>query len=116
MKTTVLTLALCAVTAHATAADPAPIPEKTLAVKKELLFSDDFESAEPAKPWHKVVPTFTFEKGTLKGTQTRDKDVPSADGKSVVKAHAVHGLEVPTKDSVVEVILYTARNDALSKV
>lgn len=103
MKTTVLTLALFVVVAHATAADPIPVPEKALAVKKELLFSDDFESAEPAKPWHKVVPTFAFEKGTLKGTQTRDKDVPSADGKSVVKAHAaVHGLEIPTKDSVVE--------------
>jgi hypothetical protein len=88
--------------AHAAAADP--VPEKSLAVKKELLFADDFESAEPAKPWHKVVPTFTFEKGTLKGTQTRDKDVPTADGKGVVKAHAaVHGLEIPTKDSVVEV-------------
>jgi hypothetical protein len=87
---------------RAAAADP--VPEKSLAVKKELLFADDFESAEPAKPWHKVVPTFAFEKGVLKGTQTRDKDVPTADGKGVVKAHAaVHGLEVPTKDSVVEV-------------
>lgn len=106
MKTTVLalTLALFVVAAHATAADPAPLPAKSLAVKKELLFSDDFESAEPAKPWHKVVPTFAFEKGVLKGTQTRDKDIPTADGKSVIKAHAaVHGLEVPTKDSVVEV-------------
>ena len=104
MKTLVVTLALFLLAAPAPAADPNPIPDKSLAVKKELLFSDDFETAEPAKPWHKVVPTFTFEKGTLKGTQTRDKDVPSADGKSVVKAHAaVHGLEVPTKDSVVEV-------------
>ena len=102
MKTPVLTLAIFVFAAHTSAADP--IPDKSLAVKKELLFSDDFESAEPVKPWHKVVPTFTFEKGMLKGTQTRDKDVPSADGKSVVKAHAaVHGLEVPTKDSVVEV-------------
>src|SRR5439155_4975877 len=41
--------------------------------------------------------------GALKGTQTRDKDVTSADGKTVIKAHAaVHGLEIPTKDSVVE--------------
>ena len=72
-------------------------------MKKELLFSDDFEGGEPAKVWHKVVPIFAVEYGTLKGTQTRDKDVPSADGKSVVKAHAaVHGLEIPTKDSVVE--------------
>jgi hypothetical protein len=94
----------CVLVAAAAAADPATVPEKSLAVKKEVLFSDDFEGAEPAKQWHKVVPTFAFEKGTLKGTQTRDKDVPTADGKGVVKAHAaVHGLEIPTKDSVVEV-------------
>ena len=102
MKAPVLVLALAVLSAHARAADP--VPDKPLGQKKELLFSDDFESAEPAKAWHKVVPTFAFEKGALKGTQTRDKDVPTADGKGVVKAHAaVHGLEVPTKDSVVEV-------------
>ncbi len=87
----------------AIAADLPRIPSKPISVKKELLFSDDFEGTEPAKVWHKVVPTFAVEDGTLKGTQTRDKDVPSADGKSVVKAHAaVHGLEIPTQDSVVE--------------
>jgi len=87
----------------AIAADLPKIPSKPISVKKELLFSDDFEGGEPAKVWHKVVPTFAVENGTLKGTQTRDKDVPSADGKSVVKAHAaVHGLEIPTQDSVVE--------------
>jgi len=86
------------------AADPPAVPEKSIAVKKELLFSDDFEGTEPAKVWHKVVPTFAVEKGTLKGTQTRDKTVPAADGKPAVTAHAaVHGLEIPTKDSVVEV-------------
>ena len=80
------------------------IPAKSIAEKKELLFSDDFESAEPAKVWHKVVPTFVVEKGVLKGTQTRDKNIPAADGKPAVTAHAaVHGLEIPTKDSVVEV-------------
>ncbi|MEQ1853786.1 MAG: hypothetical protein ABMA01_19595, partial [Chthoniobacteraceae bacterium] len=68
-----------------------------------LLFSDDFESATPAKVWHKVVATFAVENGALKGTQTRDKDIPAADGKPEVKAHAaVHGLEIPTRDSVVE--------------
>src|SRR6266540_6724043 len=104
MKAPALVLALVVVAAHAPAADPVPVPEKSIAVKKELLFSDDFESSEPAKQWHKVVPTFTFEKGTLKGTQTRDKNVPASDGKPAVTAHAaVHGLEIPTKDSVVEV-------------
>ena len=88
----------------ALAAELPTIPAGPLAQKRELLFSDDFEGATPAPVWHKVVPTFAVEKGTLKGTQTRDKDVPSADGKSVIKAHAaVHGLEIPTKDSIVEV-------------
>lgn len=87
----------------AVAAELPAIPSTPLAVKKELLFSDDFEGPTPAKPWHKVVATFAVENGALKGTQTRDKDVPSADGKSVIKAHAaVHGLEIPTRDSIVE--------------
>lgn len=86
------------------AADLPPVPSESIAKKKELLFSDDFESAQPNKLWHKVVPTFAFEKGTLKGTQTRDKNIPAADGKPAVTPHAaVHGLELPTKDSIVEV-------------
>ena len=92
------------INATAVAADLPAIPAKSIAVKKELLFSDDFEGAEPAKVWHKVVPTFIVEKGALKGTQTRDKSIPAADGKPAITAHAaVHGLEIPTKDSVVEV-------------
>ena len=93
------------------AADPVKAPAKKLpeipgasiAEKKELLFSDDFEGETPAKVWHKVVPTFAVGNGTLKGTQTRDKTIPAADGKPEIRAHAaVHGLEIPTKDSVVE--------------
>src|SRR5437773_4883227 len=92
------------ITAAAFAADLPAIPAESIAEKKELLFSDDFEGGEPAKVWHKVVPTFIVEKGTLKGTQTRDQNVPAADGKPAVTPHAaVHGLEIPTKDSVVEV-------------
>jgi hypothetical protein len=86
------------------AADLSAVPDKPIAEKRELLFSDDFQGAEPAKLWHPVVPTFAFEQGALKGTQTRDKEVPAADGKPAIKAHAaVHGLEIPTKDSIVEV-------------
>lgn len=96
-------LAVLSITATAIAAEPA-IPAKSIAEKKELLFSDDFEGSQPAKEWHKVVPTFVVEKGVLKGTQTRDMNVPAADGKPAVTAHAaVHGLEIPTKNSVVEV-------------
>src|SRR5438093_8559259 len=92
------------ITATALAADLPAIPAKSIAQKKELLFSDDFEGADPAKVWHKVVPTFVVEKGALKGTQTRDQNIPAADGKPAITAHAaVHGLEIPTKDSVVEV-------------
>ena len=92
------------ITVAALAADLPPIPTESIAKKKELLFSDDFQGAEPAKVWHKVVPTFVVEKGVLKGTQTRDQNFPAADGKPAISAHAaVHGLEIPTKDSVIEV-------------
>src|SRR4051812_40470380 len=93
-------------TAAALAADTPSIPAEPVAKKKELLFSDDFEKSatEPAKEWHKVVPTFVFEKGVLKGTQTRDKEQPAADGKPAIPPHAaVYGLNVPTKDCIVEV-------------
>lgn len=91
-------------TAAAFAADLPKIPAESIAKKKELLFSDDFQSAEHAKQWHRVVDTFTFENGMLKGTQTREKDIPAADGKPAITAHAaVYGLDIPTKDSVVEV-------------
>jgi hypothetical protein len=86
------------------AAELPKVPSQPIAAKKELLFSDDFEGAKPASVWHKVVPTFEIEQGTLKGTQTRDQNLPAANGKPAVTAHAaVHGLEIPTKNSVVEV-------------
>src|SRR5260221_4917155 len=92
------------ITSAAFAADLPAIPADSIAKKKELLFSDDFEGAEPAKVGHKVVPSLVVEKGALKGTQTRDQNIPAADGKPAVTAHAaVHGLEILTKDSVVEV-------------
>ena len=94
----------CLITSAAFAADLPAVPAESIAKKKELLFSDDFQGAEPAKVWHKVVPTFAVENGTLKGTQTRDQNIPAADGKPAVTPHAaVHGLEIPTKDRVVEV-------------
>ncbi|MFM2132681.1 MAG: hypothetical protein RL646_1884 [Verrucomicrobiota bacterium] len=85
-------------------ASAAPVPEASIAKKGELLFSDDFSGAKPDARWVRVVPTFSVEDGVLKGVQTRVKDEPTKDGKGVIKAHAaVHGLNVPTKDSVVEV-------------
>src|SRR5262245_28271441 len=103
MKTTILSAIVIAFTASIQAADLPPIPTQSLAVKKELLFADDFQSADHSPLWHRVVPTFAFEQGALKGTQTRDKNIPAADGKPAVTAHAaVHGLELPTTNSVVE--------------
>ncbi len=91
------------VASSAFAAELPAIPAEPIARKKELLFSDDFEGAPPAKVWHKVVATFAVEKGALKGTQTRVETIPAANGQREIKAHAaVHGLEIPTKDSVVE--------------
>lgn len=91
---------------QARAAEPSklpPIPQQSIAVKKELLFADDFKGTERDKRWHRVVDTFAFENGALKGTQTRDKTIPAANGKPEIRAHAaVYGLEVPTKDSVIE--------------
>ena len=104
MNTRFIFTTLSLITTAAFAADLSTVPAESIARKKELLFSDDFESATPAKPWHRVVDTFAFEKGALKGMQTRDKNVPATDGKPAITAHAaVHGLEIPTRDSVVEV-------------
>jgi len=104
MNTRLIFIALSLITTAAFAADLSTVPAESIARKKALLFSDDFESATPAKPWHRVVDTFAFEKGALKGMQTRDKNVPATDGKPAITAHAaVHGLEIPTRDSVIEV-------------
>ncbi len=85
------------------AADLPKVPSKPIAEKKELLFSDDFEGATRPAQWHRVVETFAFEAGALKGMQTRDVTIPATGGKPEIKAHAaVHGLEVPTRDSIVE--------------
>ena len=49
-----------------------------------------------------MVPTYSLEKGTLKGTQMRSMH-RTADGKPAVKGHqAVIGNDIPTKDSVIE--------------
>ena len=103
MKIPILVTSLFLITLAALAADLPVIPAESIAKKKELLFSDDFEGAQPAKVWHKVVPTFAVENGTLKGTQTRT-NAPAADGKPAIVGHAaVHGLQIPTRDSIVEV-------------
>lgn len=103
MKTHLILAPIFLIATTALTADLPAIPAGPIAQKKELLFSEDFQSATPAKVWHKVVPTFVIENGALKGTQTRDKTIPAAKGKPEVKAHAaVHGLAIPTKDSVVE--------------
>ena len=92
------------ITTAAVAADLPRIPRQPIAKKKELLFSDDFQGTTRDPRWLRVVDTFTVADGALKGTQTRDQNIPATAGKPEVKAHAaVYGLEVPTRDSVVEV-------------
>jgi len=99
-------LAPLLVVAASTFAADAPklpdIPSEPIAKKKELLFSDDFERTELGNAWIIVVPTYSLENGTLKGTQMRF-DAPATDGKQAVKGHqAVIGNDIPTKDSVIE--------------
>jgi hypothetical protein len=90
------------VTSAAFAADLPSIPADSIARKKELLFSDDFERAELGKAWGPVVPTFTLENGAMKGTQTR-VDASAAEGKPAIVGHqAVIGTDIATKDSVIE--------------
>jgi hypothetical protein len=89
-------------TLTAFAADLPQVPAEPIGVKKDLLFSDDFNRAELGNAWVQVVPTFTLEDNALKGTQTR-VNKPAEDGKPAVVGHqAVIGTDVPTKDSIVE--------------
>jgi len=86
------------------AADLPSIPSNPIAKKKTLLFSDDFHASAPDNRWHNFIETFALENGALKGSQTRDKGIPATDGKPAILPHAaVHALELPTKDSVIEV-------------
>jgi hypothetical protein len=104
----------CVLSAAAFAADAPQIPKEPIAKKKELLFSDDLKGAKRNEKWKDVVPTFAIENGALKGTQTRDQNIPAADGKPEVKAHpAVFGLDVPTKDSVIECKIRFEGNTAM---
>jgi len=103
MKTLVVSAAGLILISSTLRAELPRVPDQPLGAKPELLFSDNFEGATVASVWHKVVPTFAIADGVLKGTQTRDKTIPAADGKPAITAHAaVHGLEIPTRDSVVE--------------
>lgn len=82
------------------AADLPAIPAQAIGVKKEQLFSDDFNRTDLGT-WKQVVPTYVVEDGMLKGTQTR-VDTPAADGKPEVKGHAaIAGNDVPTRDSII---------------
>lgn len=81
MRPLILALSLLAVSALAADTPRLPrIPSKSLAEKKELLFSDNFDGSEHDAKWHRVVDTFAFADGALEDTQTRVKDEPSRDG------------------------------------
>ena len=80
------------------AANPPAIPSESIAKKKELLFEDNMDGPTHDAKWHRVVDTFAFENGMLKGTPTRVKDIPAQDGKGTVTAHvfaSVCSMDVP---------------------
>ncbi len=99
-----LSLYFFAASAFAADAQKLPeVPSEAIGKPMELLFADNFERSELGEKWGAVVPTFTIERGALKGTQTRF-DAPAMDGKAPIKGHnAVIGTDVPTKDSIIEV-------------
>src|SRR5258708_7668674 len=104
MNVRLLFAPLFLISAAAFAADLPAIPAKSTAEKKDPLSPDVFEGAEPAKVCHRAPPPFAAKNGALRGTHPRDKNIPAADGKPAITPHAaVHGLEIPTKDSIVEV-------------
>lgn len=95
------------------AADLPTIPAQAIGVKQEQLFTDDFNRTDLGT-WKQVVPTYTVEDGTLKGTQTR-VNTPAADGKPAVVGHAaIAGNDVPTKDSIITCRFRLAGSTALS--
>jgi len=72
--------------------------------KKELLFQDDFESATAGQGVAQGGADVRVREGGVKGTQTRDKEVPAADGeRPSPPTPPCLGFDVPTRDSVVEV-------------
>jgi hypothetical protein len=84
----------------ACAAELPAIPAQPIGVKKEQLFTDDFNRTDLGT-WKQVVETFTVADNALKGSQTR-VDAPEANGKPAIKGHqAVAGNDVPTKDSII---------------
>ena len=114
MKKLLFLAPLCLLLAPTFAADLPAVPAEPIAKKQELLLADDFERAELGKAWGQVVPTYTLENGSLKGTQTR-VNMPAADGKPGVIGHAaVIGTDTPTKDSIIEFKFRFAGATALS--
>jgi hypothetical protein len=114
MRITFVAAVLLVMGSALAAADLPVIPADPIAVKKEQLFTDDFERTELGPAWGPVVPTYAIENGALKGTQTRF-NAPAADGKPAVVGHAaVIGTTIPTKDSVLAFRLRFAGATALS--
>ncbi len=68
MSRRLLFVSLLVIASSALAADLDTVPAKPIARKKKLLFSDDFQSAERDKRWHRVVDTFIFENGFIENS------------------------------------------------
>jgi hypothetical protein len=94
---------LLLIASAALATDLPTIPAGPIAKKKDLLFSDNFHATTPDHRWHNFIETFVLENGALKGSQTRDKEIPATNRQPAILPHAaVHALDLPTKDSVIE--------------
>ena len=100
-----LSLYFFAASAFAADAQKLPeVPSEAIGKPMELLFADNFERSELGEKWGAVVPTFTIERGALKGTQTRfDAPAPmcppktaSSRSKSNSKAQRAFPLNLTT--------------------
>jgi hypothetical protein len=85
-------LAIYSMSLGADSASPAAnaVPEKPLARKGALLFSDDFKGAELGKEWRAVTPAFTVANGIMTGSQTRQEH------------GAVASVQAPFQNAIIE--------------
>jgi len=74
-----------------------------VAIKRELVFTEDFSADGLRQVWQVAIPAFEVKAGVLVGIQARDKSMTAAGDRPEIRAHpAVILLDVPTRDSVVE--------------
>jgi hypothetical protein len=85
-----LSFAIPSISFSADTTPPNAIPEKPLAKKGAILFSDDFQRPELGKDWQVNTPTFTVADGVMTGSQTRQEH------------GAVASARVPFQNAIIE--------------